>query len=114
MFRLMGGPCMLNDAGEQIETNKDLDLPTQQILVAQFKCDEIVESVFQEFLTKYQHHFKEVDAAPDFEELGALFADLRQDAFEDYDASASRYNKAVYEQRGKIEMVDQRQAQGGV
>ena len=34
---------------EQIETNKDLDLPTQQILVAQFKCDEIVESVFQEF-----------------------------------------------------------------
>ncbi|AOW30373.1 dynamin-like GTPase [Candida albicans SC5314] len=86
---------------EQIETNKDLDLPTQQILVAQFKCDEIVESVFQEFLAKYQHHFKEVDAAPDFEELGALFADLRQDAFEDYDASASRYNKAVYEQKRK-------------
>ena len=52
-------------------------------------------------MTKYQHHFKEVDAAPDFEELGALFADLRQDAFEDYDASASRYNKAVYEQKRK-------------
>ncbi|KAM9896336.1 hypothetical protein OXX69_010692, partial [Metschnikowia pulcherrima] len=29
---------------EQIDSNKDLDLPTQQILVAKFKCDEIVNA----------------------------------------------------------------------
>lgn len=84
---------------EQIETNKDLDLPTQQILVAQFKCDEIVENVFQEFLKKFEQLFGEPQAEPDYEQIGALFSDLRNDTLEDYDISASKYNKSVYEQK---------------
>lgn len=31
-------------------SNKDLDLPTQQELLAQFRCDEIANSVFVEFV----------------------------------------------------------------
>ena len=31
-------------------TNKDLDLPTQQELIAQFRCDEIATVAFTAFL----------------------------------------------------------------
>ncbi|CAI5757497.1 unnamed protein product [Candida verbasci] len=84
---------------EQIENNKDLDLPTQQILVAQFKCDEIVDHEFNEFLIKFQEFFKEIKEDPDHEQLGLLFIDLRNDILENYDQDASKYNSIVYEQR---------------
>lgn len=91
---------------EQIENNKDLDLPTQQILVAQFKCDEIVEQTFQEFLKKFEELFKEVAKDPSFEDIGALFVDLKHDVLEEYDHAAAKYNKSVYEQkRVKLESL---------
>ncbi|CAK7901832.1 protein Sey1p [[Candida] anglica] len=88
---------------EQIDNNKDLDLPTQQILVAKFKCDEILNGVYEEFLDKFrgrvlsQEISNEVEV--DYKELGLLFTDLQHDTIEDYDISASRYNKNVFEQK---------------
>ena len=35
---------------EQVQTNKDLDLPTQQELLAQFRCDEISAVALSEFI----------------------------------------------------------------
>lgn len=90
---------------DQIDNNKDLDLPTQQILVAKFKCDEIAGGVYDEFLAKYTELMlskvpteKATDTI-DYEELGRSFLDLRADLVENYDISASRYNKSVYEQK---------------
>lgn len=40
--------CVAADQ-DQITQNKDLDLPTQQELLAQFRCDEIAESAFGVF-----------------------------------------------------------------
>ena len=40
----------------QIDNNKDLDLPTQQILVAKFKCDEILNLVYDEFVLGFNEH----------------------------------------------------------
>ncbi|ABN67661.2 putative stress-related vesicular transport protein [Scheffersomyces stipitis CBS 6054] len=87
---------------QQIDSNKDLDLPTQQILVAKFKCDEISASVYEEFHQK----FKAISSANtpgistlDYQDLGLLLVDLRSDTLENYDLSASRYTKSVYEQR---------------
>lgn len=91
---------------EQIENNKDLDLPTQQILVAQFKCDEIVEQMYQEFLKKFSELFKEVEKDPSYEDIGAVFVDLKHDVLEEYDHAATKYNKPVYEQkRFKLESL---------
>ncbi|KAI5954670.1 SEY1 [Candida jiufengensis] len=91
---------------EQIENNKDLDLPTQQILVAQFKCDEIVEIVYQEFLSKFNEHFKLTQENPNFENLGLLFNDLKNEVLEDYDQLAAKYNQSVYEsKRLKLESL---------
>ncbi|KAK6453620.1 putative stress-related vesicular transport protein [Scheffersomyces xylosifermentans] len=87
---------------EQIDNNKDLDLPTQQILVAKFKCDEILNSVYDEFLEKYKDLASRnvpADADVDYQDLGLLLLDLRSDTLENYDVSASRYAKTVYEQR---------------
>ncbi|KAI3404536.2 SEY1 [Candida oxycetoniae] len=96
---------------EQIETNKDLDLPTQQILVAQFKCDEIVENVFGEFVNKFAEMFKDIEKEEEeeekktkkkehvYEDVGLLFVDLRNDVLEEYDHSAARYNQSVYSQK---------------
>lgn len=35
---------------EAVVSNKDLDLPTQQELLAQFRCDEIANTVFASFV----------------------------------------------------------------
>lgn len=91
---------------DQIDNNKDLDLPTQQILVAKFKCDEIANNVYEEFLGKFEHHLAESKAVKDnsidFKELGLLFVDLRNDSLENYDISASRYTSTVYESKRKL------------
>ncbi|KAK9457988.1 RHD3/Sey1 [Dipodascopsis uninucleata] len=90
---------------EQIELNKDLDLPTQQILVARFRCDEISNSAWDKF---------EDDLAP-VEQMSGIIADLgsttgiaRSSAIELFDSQASRYMKTVYSEKrsdliGKID-----------
>ncbi|ODV77171.1 putative stress-related vesicular transport protein [Suhomyces tanzawaensis NRRL Y-17324] len=86
---------------DQIDNNKDLDLPTQQILVAKFKCDEISNGVYDEFVAK--HHGLFDDKVPgenvDYEQMGLAMVDLREDTLDDYDTSASRYNQTIYEQK---------------
>lgn len=43
---------------EKIVTNKDLDLPTQQELLAQFRCDEIANLafvIFKDSIKEFRH-----------------------------------------------------------
>lgn len=101
-----GWTMYANNCWDQIDSNKDLDLPTQQILVAKFKCDEIVNSLFEELLVKYQDllvkpSHKEVSLIEeiDFKEIGLLMKDLKSDYLEQYDLMASKYNQSVYEQK---------------
>lgn len=87
---------------EQIDNNKDLDLPTQQILVAKFKCDEIASQCYDEFLTVFSEYEKStVDASTthDYKDVGLTFADMKDTALENYDLSAAKYNKSVYNQK---------------
>lgn len=87
---------------EQIDNNKDLDLPTQQILVAKFKCDEIASQCYDEFLTVFSEYEKStVDASitHDYKDVGLTFADMKDTALENYDLSAAKYNKSVYNQK---------------
>lgn len=89
---------------EQINNNKDLDLPTQQILVAKFKCDEILNEVYNEFTNKFDEiliRFKP-DISTDYEDFGHFLSDLTNDILENYDMDASRYDKSVYKQRRQV------------
>ena len=90
---------------DQIDHNKDLDLPTQQILVAKFKCDEVAAQCFEEF-AKVSHELKNIAVTAtqstdpiDYKDTGLGFQDMKQSVLEDYDLGASKYNKSVYQQK---------------
>ena len=68
-----GFPMFARNIWDKIITNRDLDLPSQQQLLAQFRCDEISDSIFLEFLEKVQVLNPILDSgkvALDFGEIG--------------------------------------------
>ncbi|CCK72960.1 dynamin-like GTPase SEY1 KNAG_0M01070 [Huiozyma naganishii CBS 8797] len=91
----MDGWCMYADScWEQIENNKDLDLPTQQILVARFKTNEILN----ECLEQHFQTFNERIETKKMDKLALIDAlrETKSSCLEDYDKLASHYNKKVY------------------
>lgn len=90
---------------DQIVNNKDLDLPTQQELLAQFRCDEIAREVLNSFdaaITPLEE--KQVDAVragkptvlPD---LGSTGSASRVKTCKAFEVQASRYHKGVYKRK---------------
>ncbi len=96
---------------DQIVNNKDLDLPTQQELLAQFRCDEIMKEVlvpFDEAIIPFEDKQAEGTRAGEPEILGGLGAAMRAarvKTFENFKTEASRYHKGVY-QRKATELQD--------
>ncbi|KAF8904401.1 protein SEY1 [Gymnopilus junonius] len=81
---------------EQVQTNKDLDLPTQQELLAQFRCDEISAVALSEFNEQAKSQKRPVEAGKVVQGLGALMRNWRTHAINRYERDASRYHKGVY------------------
>ncbi|KAL8650965.1 MAG: hypothetical protein Q9226_004925 [Calogaya cf. arnoldii] len=87
---------------DQIVNNKDLDLPTQQELMAQFRCDEISREVlvgFDEAIVPFEN--KQADGirsgAPEIlGGLGAAMRTARMKTVKAFDTEASRYHKGVF------------------
>ena len=57
-----------------MQTNKDLDLPTQQELLAQFRCDEIASVALEEFSVQAKSQRKPVESGKVVDGLGVLMA----------------------------------------
>ena len=87
---------------EQIVNNKDLDLPTQQELLAQFRCDEIMREVligFDEAILPFEN--KQADGIrlgkPEIlGGLGAAMRTARMKTVKNFEGDAIRYHKGVY------------------
>ena len=99
---------------DQIVNNKDLDLPTQQELMAQFRCDEIsreVLEIFDETILPFETRQGEGIRSGKLVVLGGLGAAMRtarMKAVKNFETEASRYHKGVYgrkktELEGKID-----------
>ncbi|RMZ87108.1 hypothetical protein DV736_g5667, partial [Chaetothyriales sp. CBS 134916] len=94
---------------DQIVNNKDLDLPTQQELLAQFRCDEIMREVMVAFdqtitpLETKQADITRSGLAQVLPNLGSAMKTARATATKNFDTEASRYHKAVY-QRKRVEL----------
>lgn len=58
-------------------TNKDLDLPTQQELLAQYRCDEIANSAFITFQEKIKEFRQPIESGSIVEDLGPKMKDIR-------------------------------------
>ncbi|KAF2146110.1 uncharacterized protein K452DRAFT_219861 [Aplosporella prunicola CBS 121167] len=92
---------------DQIVSNKDLDLPTQQELLAQFRCDEIAKEVLVAFndkitpLEERQAANAKAGNPAILPELGATMAEARGTAFKEFETQASRYHKGVYASKSK-------------
>jgi len=90
---------------DQIVNNKDLDLPTQQELLAQFRCDEILREVmvgFDEAITAFED--KQAEAvrlgAPEvLGGLGVAMRTARSRTLKGFETEASRYHKGVYQRK---------------
>ena len=95
---------------DQIVNNKDLDLPTQQELLAQFRCDEIMREVligFDETIAPFENKQAEGARLGQPEVLGGLGAAMRtarMKTVKNFEGDASRYHKGVYtRKRGELE-----------
>ncbi|KAI0062825.1 root hair defective 3 GTP-binding protein [Artomyces pyxidatus] len=84
---------------EQVQTNKDLDLPTQQELLAQFRCDEISAGASAEFNEQAKSQKRPVEAGRVVDGLGGMMRSWREQALTRYDRDASRYHKGVYKRK---------------
>ncbi|POW08582.1 hypothetical protein PSHT_09496 [Puccinia striiformis] len=109
---------------DAVVSNKDLDLPTQQELLAQFRCDEIAATSFDQFTILIQPLKTKMESGKLVDELGAKMLEARQTCLEielswnnrkqqftdealllaTFDLAASRYHPGVY-QRKRIEFM---------
>lgn len=95
-------------------SNKDLDLPTQQELLAQFRCDEISREVlvaFDESISPFEDKQAEgvrLGSPLVLGGLGSAMKAARMATVENFETEASRYHKGVYQTKrteleGKID-----------
>lgn len=84
---------------EQVVDNKDLDLPTQQELLAQFRCDEILQAAFTAFEAEVASYRRPIEAGQIMDGLGKGMNAGRQTALAAFDTAASRYHQGVYQRK---------------
>ncbi|KAI0687887.1 protein SEY1 [Cytidiella melzeri] len=89
---------------EQVQTNKDLDLPTQQELLAQFRCDEISAGAVAEFNEQAKPQRRPIEVGKVVENLGSMMRAWRTGALARYDQNASRYHQGVYK-RKRLDLI---------
>lgn len=119
-----GLPAYAKGIWEQIMSNKDLDLPTQQELLAQFRCGEIAREcilAFDEVVVPLER--EQADAKLDgkallIADLGTKTSHARSTALRAFETQASRYHKGVFARQmaeltesldGRLKVVYQRQ-----
>ena len=91
---LDGWTMYAENCWDQIENNRDLDLPTQQILVARFKTDEIASETLAKLNAKYDSIIK--PTINDKQKLMEQLQLLKAECLDAYDEQASRYSKNIY------------------
>ncbi|KAB2579295.1 GTP-binding protein sey1 [Lasiodiplodia theobromae] len=102
-----GFPTYADGVWESIVNNKDLDLPTQQELLAQFRCDEISREVLVEFdqkitpLEEKQAEGVRSGKPSVITGLGEAMNSARVAVLKEFETKASRYHKGVYTLKSK-------------
>lgn len=83
----------------QIVTNKDLDLPSQQELLAQFRCDEIAASCtlgFNDIVVPFE---QQAESGKVLQGLGPAMKQALAVAVDGFEEAGGRYHKAVFERK---------------
>ncbi|KAJ3281929.1 Dynamin-like GTPase that mediates homotypic ER fusion [Borealophlyctis nickersoniae] len=103
-----GFPKFAESIWEKIVNNRDLDLPTQQQLLAQYRCDEIARVVYESFSEAIKGYRSQLEAGKVLESLGTETHEITETALRAFDQDGSRYHKEVYQKKRKdfVEKMD--------
>ena len=94
-----GFPMYAENIWNQIVTNKDLDLPSQQELLAQFRCDEIAASCtlgFNDIIVPFE---QQAESGKVLHGLGPAMKQALAVAVDGFEEAGGRYHKAVFERK---------------
>lgn len=94
-----GFPMYAEGIWTQIVSNKDLDLPSQQELLAQYRCDEIAATCtnhFNELMTPFE---QQAASGKVLEGLGPVMKQALSEALHGFEEQGGRYHKGVYERK---------------
>ncbi|KAI8319678.1 root hair defective 3 GTP-binding protein [Martensiomyces pterosporus] len=94
-----GFPHYAEAIWEKVVSNKDLDLPTQQELLAQYRCDEIAAAAIAPFRMAIDELRPKVQDGEIVQELGKVARQARIQAIETFDSQAARYHAEVYRKK---------------
>ncbi|EPZ33991.1 RHD3/Sey1 domain-containing protein, partial [Rozella allomycis CSF55] len=83
---------------EKIVSNKDLDLPTQQELLAQYRCDEIMNNSLSIF-TRVCHAKRNILEEEIIEDFKEEFEIDKNKCIEEFKSSAHRYKEEIYRKK---------------
>lgn len=76
-----------------MQSNKDLDLPTQQELLAQFRCDEIANVALEQFNQRVKPLRKPVEGGNVVADLGKSMKSWRDEALGTSVIDANSHNQ---------------------
>ncbi|KAJ2660742.1 Dynamin-like GTPase that mediates homotypic ER fusion [Coemansia sp. RSA 1199] len=91
-----GFPHYAEAIWEKVVSNKDLDLPTQQELLAQYRCDEIAAAALIPFRAAIDALRPRVREGEIVHGLGEVARTARSQALGAFDDQAARYHSEVY------------------
>ncbi|KAJ1723669.1 Dynamin-like GTPase that mediates homotypic ER fusion [Coemansia erecta] len=94
-----GFPHYAESVWEKVVSNKDLDLPTQQELLAQYRCDEIAAVAIGPFREAVDGLRPRVQNGQIVDELGTIACQARDAAIGAFDDQAARYHTEVYKKK---------------
>ncbi|KAI8815264.1 root hair defective 3 GTP-binding protein [Cladochytrium replicatum] len=82
---------------EKIVHNRDLDLPTQQQLLAQYRCDEIMRTEYEVFTEQIKSIRPVLEAGKVYDGLGEAVTKITKERLAGFDKDGSRYHSEVYQ-----------------
>lgn len=104
-----GIPLYAHQCWDQIVSNKDLDLPTQQVLLAQYRCDEIATLAMESFDSVIKPLESMVRTDSTIPGLGPKMSSARKEVLGEFEGQAQRYHKETFrrkfeELRGTVDL----------
>ncbi|KAI8905926.1 RHD3/Sey1 [Gorgonomyces haynaldii] len=94
-----GFPHFAEAIWEKIVSNRDLDLPTQQQLLAQYRCDEISKVLLDKFGVLVKTLKTQLEAGKVVDIFGQEAEKWVNDALASFDTDAGRYNPQVFKEK---------------
>jgi len=94
-----GFPQYAQSIWDKVINNKDLDIPTQQHLLAQYRCEEIAKEAYDKFLNKIIQFKERLDNGEIIDNLGHELLEYRDAAIKNFSVEGCRYRQDIYEKK---------------